>query len=133
MIFEIPGRLPGLNEIIDAAKQGNGKYQPYALMKEKYTEMIAWIAKKLPSYEKVALVITWYEPNSRRDPDNIMAGQKFILDALVQAGVIPNDSQKYIQGILHRFRVDKQNPRVEVEIVDAMSEPEKFEGQEMWD
>lgn len=132
MIFEIPGRLPGLNEIIEAAKQGKGKYQPYALMKEKYTEMIAWIAKKLPSYEKVALVITWYEPNSRRDPDNIMAGQKFILDALVQAGVIPNDSQKYIQGILHRFRVDKQNPRVEVEIIDA-TKIENFEGQELWD
>lgn len=133
MVFEIPGRLPGLNEIIDAAKQGKGKYQPYALMKEKYTEMIAWIAKKLPSYEKVALVITWYEPNSRRDPDNIMAGQKFILDALVHAGVIPNDSQRYIQGILHRFRVDKQNPRIEVEIVDTGKCAKALEGQELWD
>ena len=132
MVFEILGRLPGLNEIIEAAKQGKGKYQPYALMKEKYTEMIAWIAKKLPSYEKVALVITWYEPNSRRDPDNIMAGQKFILDGLVAAKVIPNDNQKYIVSIIHRFRVDKQNPRVEVEIIDA-TKRENFEGQELWD
>ena len=132
MAFEILGRLPGLNEIIEAAKQGKGKYQPYALMKEKYTEMIAWIAKKLPSYEKVALVITWYEPNSRRDPDNIMAGQKFILDGLVAAKVIPNDNQKYIVSIIHRFRVDKQNPRVEVEIIDA-TKIENFEGQELWD
>jgi len=132
MVFEILGRLPGLNEIIEAAKQGKGKYQPYALMKEKYTEMIAWIAKKLPSYEKVALVITWYEPNSRRDPDNIMAGQKFILDGLVAAKVIPNDNQKYIVSIIHRFRVDKQNPRVEVEIIDA-TKIENFEGQELWD
>ena len=133
MKFDIEGRLPGLNEIIEAAKQGKGKYQPYALMKEKYTEMIAWIAKKLPSYEKVALVITWYEPNSRRDPDNIMAGQKFILDGLVQAGAIPNDSQKYIAGIVHRFRVDKQNPRVEVEIVDIKENPKWNNEQELWD
>lgn len=133
MVFEIPGRLPGLNEIIDAAKQGKGKYQPYALMKEEYTNSIAWLAKKLPAYEKVALIITWYEPDRRRDPDNIMAGQKFILDGMVQAGTIPNDSQKYISGIIHRFRVDKQNPRVEVEIIDALKELEKFEGQELWD
>ena len=133
MKFEIPGRLPSLNEIIDAAKQGKGRYQPYALMKEEYTTMIGWLAKKLPNFEKVALIITWYEPNSRRDPDNIMAGQKFILDALVQAGVIPNDSQKYIQGILHRFDVDRKNPRVKVEILDMEKEPGDFEGQEDWD
>jgi hypothetical protein len=28
MTFEIPGRLPGLNEIIRAAKMGKGGYQP---------------------------------------------------------------------------------------------------------
>ncbi len=132
MVFEISGRLPGLNEIIEAAKQGKGKYQPYALMKEEYTTMIAWIAKKMPRFEKVVLIITWYEPDRRRDIDNIMAGQKFILDGLVQAGTIPNDSQKYISGIVHRFRVDKQNPRVEVEIIDA-TKIENFEGQELWD
>ena len=47
-----------------------------------------------------------------------MAGQKFILDGLVAAGTIPNDSQKYIKRIQHEFDVDKQNPRVEVVIED---------------
>jgi len=121
--FEIPGRLPGLNEIIDAAKRNPHEY---ARMKCEYTQMVAWLAKKLPRFNKVALIITWYEPDHRRDPDNIMAGQKFILDGLVVAGAISNDSQKYIQGIVHRFRVDKRNPRVEVEIVD-------IEKQELWD
>lgn len=133
MKFEIPGRLPGLNEIIDAAKQGKGKYQPYSIMKQTYTDMVAWLAKKLPAYKRVALMITWYEPNEKRDPDNIMAGQKFILDGMVQAGTIPNDSQKHIKGILHRFDVDRKNPRVEVEILDDMEkEPGDFEGQELW-
>ena len=119
MKFEIPGRLPGLNEIIDAAKQGKGKYQPYSIMKEEHTSMITWIAKMLPKYERVELIITWYEPDRRRDPDNIMAGQKFILDALVQAGVIPNDNQRYIAGITHRFEIDPVRPRVEVEIAEV--------------
>ena len=132
MKFEIPGRLPGLNEIIEAAKRGKGNYQPYSIMKQTYTDMVAWLAKKLPAYKRVALVITWYEPDRRRDPDNIMAGQKFILDGMVQAGTIPNDSQKHVKGILHRFDVDRKNPRVEVEILDMEKEPGDFEGQELW-
>jgi Holliday junction resolvase RusA-like endonuclease len=128
--LEIPGRLPGLNEIIDAAKDHFGAY---ARMKDEYTTMVAWLAKKLPKYEKVALIITWYEPDRRRDPDNIMAGQKFILDGLVVAGTIPNDNQRHIQGIIHRFGVDKQNPRVEVEIIDMEKASGEFEGQELWD
>ncbi len=133
MKFDIEGRLPGLNEIIDAAKQGKGKYQPYSMMKQTYTNMVAWLAKKLPKYEQVNITITWYEPNEKRDPDNIMAGQKFILDGLVQAGVLPGDSQKYIQGITHRFKVDKLNPRVEVEILDIKENPEWNNEQELWD
>lgn len=129
MKFEIPGRLPGLNEIIDAAKRNPHEY---ARMKETCTAMVAWLAKKLPRFEKVALVITWYEPDQRRDLDNIMAGQKFILDGLVAAGTIPNDSQKYVRGIMHRFEVDRQNPRVEVEIVDVEKNEKPLEGQE-WD
>ena len=120
MTLTIPGRLPGLNEIIDAAKLRGRNYKEYATMKDRNTQMVAWLAKKagLPKYEKAYLIITWYEPNGRRDPDNVMAGQKFILDGLVQAGVLPGDSQKYIQGIYHRFRVDRKNPRVEVVIED---------------
>jgi len=127
--LKIPGRLPGLNEIIAAAKEHFGSY---ANMKDEYTASIAWLAKKLPKYEKVALIITWYEPDKRRDLDNIMAGQKFILDGLVAAGTIPNDSQKYVRGIIHRFKVDRKNPRVEVEIVDVEKNEKALEGQE-WD
>lgn len=129
MKFEIPGRLPGLNEIIDAAKRNPHEY---ARMKETCTAMVAWLATKLPEFNKVVIIITWYEPDERRDPDNIMAGQKFILDGLVAAGTIPNDSQKYVRGIVHRFKVDRKNPRVEVEIVDVEKNEKALEGQE-WD
>ena len=120
MTFEIPGKLPGMNEIIRAAKCGKKRYQPYAAMKHEYTDMITWLAKKLPPYDAVNVVITWHEPDNRRDIDNIAAGgTKFIMDALVQAGVIMDDSQRYVKSISHRFAVDRQNPRVEVEIKEA--------------
>ncbi|NLY47586.1 MAG: RusA family crossover junction endodeoxyribonuclease, partial [Clostridiales bacterium] len=102
---------------------------------KEYTEEVAWLAKqaRLPKFEKAYLVITWFEPDRRRDPDNIMAGQKFILDGLVAAGAIPNDSQKHIKGIVHRFKVDRKEPRVEVEIIDTEKASGEFEGQELWD
>jgi len=116
MKFEIPGRLPGLNEIIDAAKDHFGAY---ARMKDEHTTMVAWLAKKLPRYKRVNITITWYEPNGKRDPDNIMAGQKFILDGLVMAGVIPNDTRKHINSIKHIPEIDRVNPRVEVELEEV--------------
>lgn len=119
MIIEYPGRLPGLNEIIDAAKQGKGKYQPYAIMKDHYTSEIGWLAKKLPKYNKVDITITWYEPNLRRDPDNIMAGQKFILDGLVAGGAIPKDTRRHVNSITHIPELDRENPRVEIEVQEV--------------
>ena len=113
----IPGRLPGLNEITDAAR--TSKYES-ANMKKAYTELVAWCAKsaRLPHFDRVDLVITWYEPNQKRDKDNITAGQKFILDGLVTSGVLKNDGWKQIGDISHRFRIDKYNSRVEVELIE---------------
>jgi Holliday junction resolvase RusA-like endonuclease len=85
-------------------------------MKKNHEEKICWIIKKLPQFDKVKIRITWYEPNAMRDPDGIIAGLKFIMDSLVKMKVIPNDSQKYIKGIENIFDIDRDNPRIEVEI-----------------
>jgi Holliday junction resolvase RusA-like endonuclease len=114
----IPGRLPGLNDMIEAARRN--RYES-AKMKKKYTELTAWYARsaRLPRFDRVDLVITWYEPNQKRDKDNITAGQKFILDGLVQAGVIANDGWKQVGKITHDCQVDSKNPRVEVELIEV--------------
>lgn len=119
MKIEYLGRLPGLNEIITESKKGRGKYQPYAIMKEQYTSEIGWLAKKMPSYQKVNVTITWIEPNRRRDPDNIQAGAKFVMDGLVAGGVIKDDSQRYVKSIRHFFEVDKENPRIEIDVEEV--------------
>jgi Holliday junction resolvase RusA-like endonuclease len=121
MQFEIPGRLPGTNEIIDAAKKKARNYKAYAMMKDEYTDIVAWLAKKLPKYNRINLAITWYEPNEKRDIDNIAGGAKFILDGLVRAGTIPDDSRKYIGSITHRFETDRENPRIEVLVEEVES------------
>lgn len=115
----IPGELPDLNTIIAESKKGRGKWQPYNEMKQEYTNIVAWIAKSeiKKQLKKIDLEITWICKNRRKDKDNISGGgTKFILDGLVAAGVIKNDGWKQIGDIYHKFKVDKHNPRVEVEI-----------------
>ena len=64
-----------------------------------------------------AIFITYrfFEPNKRRDLDNISAfAHKVIQDALVKSGIIRNDGWKEIVGFVDTFAVDKERPRIEV-------------------
>ncbi len=119
MKLTIPGTLPSLNEIINASKRS--KYV-YVEMKDTAINTVGWsfkgamIGDRAP--EKADYAFTWYCPNKRKDKDNIMAGQKFVFDALQEMGFISNDGWQQIGSITHRFEVDKQNPRIEVEITE---------------
>lgn len=121
MKIVIPGELPTMNEIIAESKRGRGKYQPYNEIKREYTETIAWIVKSKikKKYKRINLEIMWVCKNRRKDKDNIIAGTKFILDGLVEGGAIPNDGWKEIGNINHRFKTDKNDPRVEVVITEV--------------
>lgn len=114
----IPGELPSMNEIIDEAKS---HYAKYSSMKKEHTEAVAWIAKAGigKKLKKIDLNITWHCKDRMKDKDNIMAGTKFILDGLKDGGVIKNDGWRHIGDINHSFKVDKKNPRVEVEIKEV--------------
>lgn len=118
MKITIPGELPTMNEIIDAAKSHYGEY---AKMKRANTGLVALVARRAPRQQRVDLKIKWYRANKRHDKDNIMAGQKFIFDGLKEAGVIKGDGWKQIGKIEHDFDVDKRNPRVEVELIEVPS------------
>ena len=62
----------------------------------------------------------WYEKNQRRDLDNISSfGRKVIQDALVKTGVLVNDGWKDILGFSDAFFVDKDRPRIEVDIMEV--------------
>jgi len=118
------GRLPSLNEIITM------HYQTYTKLKrEAYRVMVALARRYLRPVEffPIQIHFHWYVANRKIDPDNISAaGRKLILDALQQAGIIPNDGwDQFIEkeGEVMPFRdfysVDKDNPRIEVEIYPA--------------
>lgn len=119
--FEIPGRLPGLNEIVAAAKKPGRNYKDYSNMKREDTELVAWCAKlaKVPKLSKIFISVLWIESNTKRDKDNIAGGMKFICDGLKMAEVIKDDGWKNVEGFIHAFDVDKANPRIIVEVQEV--------------
>ena len=113
MKIVIPGELPNLNQIIDMAKTHWTKYRE---MKAENTDLVAWCAKGQEKVERADFFFTWYAKDRRTDPDNLSAAQKFGFDGLVKAGVMEKDGWKQIRSITHRFEVDRENPRCEIEI-----------------
>lgn len=119
--FEIPGRLAGANELIGGI---NRNRFVGASIKKKETKRCAEAARGLKKIDfPVKVVISWFEPNKRRDIDNISFGAKFILDGLIQAGKLSNDGRKQVQAIQHEFpSPSPNNPRVAVWIQEHTNE-----------
>jgi Holliday junction resolvase RusA-like endonuclease len=114
--FTIPGELTDLNTYIN--KERANKYAA-AKIKEDNTNLVAHLARKIKPLENINLTIHWYCKNKKKDKDNISFAIKFILDGMVKAGVIKNDGWNDIEGFQHKFYIDKDYPRVEVEISDS--------------
>lgn len=60
----------------------------------------------------VVIELSWQEPNNRRDVDNIQSSKKFILDALVEMKILPNDTRKWVTQIYDTVTTDKEHPGV---------------------
>lgn len=118
-IITVYGELPDLNTIIDQSKS---HWANYSKMKKTYTSRVAQAAIGAKKVKKADIDITYYCKNRRKDPDNIIGGgNKFVLDGLVKAGVIPNDGWRHVNSLNCRCRLDKNNPRVEIRIREATS------------
>lgn len=119
MQLVVKGQLPGLNEYTRACR--SNRYIG-AQMKSDAEQLISLFIRNQhlePVPGKVYVSFTWYEPNERRDPDNVAFAKKFILDALVANGIIEGDSRKYIKGFSDEVITDKKNPRIVIDITSA--------------
>lgn len=117
--FIIPGRLPGLNEIVGASRSNKFKA---AKQKTDIQALIRACAFRLRNkkLERVNVKVEWHEKDKRRDKDNIRAGVKFILDALQEINAIANDNWSVINEITDSYVVDKADPKVVVEITEVV-------------
>ncbi len=114
----IKGKLDNLNDYITECH--SSRYAGADLKHKNENTVLCAIYEQLGRtriQNKVKMRYKWYEPNSRRDMDNISSfGRKVIQDALVKAKIITDDGWKNILGFSDEFYVDKENPRIEVVI-----------------
>ena len=110
--YIIPFIPPSNNQFI-------GKNQRFAYQKAKkeWAEIIRLYTLKNKPHKPIKqcrlTLFYYFKDRARRDPDNYSG--KFILDGLVKAGVIFDDSFFNINLIL-KANVDKGNPRLEITI-----------------
>jgi Holliday junction resolvase RusA-like endonuclease len=115
--FNITTELPGLNEYIKFERAN--KFKAIKLKKQ-YTDICGLFSKKIKSKIKkdtnYSLIINWTVKNNKKDPDNIYFAVKFILDGMVKAGVLQNDTRRFIGSIHHNISTgEKYN--IEVNLI----------------
>lgn len=113
----IEGQLPNLNDYTKACR--SNRYAGAKMKQDSERIISAYIMQQLKGVAfdgTVSLNFRWYEPNKRRDLDNICFAKKFILDALVNNGIIKADGWQGVAGFTDQFFIDKEFPRIEVDI-----------------
>lgn len=118
MKLTIPGEMTDLNTFI---KQNRANKFAGANVKKEETDRVVMecmVSRLQPVTEyPVRVRFTWYSKNAKKDIDNIAFAKKFILDGLVEAGILMNDSRKFVVGFTDDFEIDTHKPRVEVEVL----------------
>ena len=121
----VHGQLPGRNEWIKADRRhwaAGGK------LKKQATELVAWEAaiQHIKPVEKCHITIQCFEPDMKRDSDNVVSGAiKPILDGLKLARIIKDDSRKYVNISTLPVELDRENPRIEVLIKEKCNDNSK--------
>lgn len=122
--FTIPGKLPGMNEIIDENRRG---WQAGARLKKDTDAFIRLCIRNAqkrgqiwPIRGRVVVHIVWQEKTALRDPDNVFAGVKFIFDALTAEKILASDTRKTISGLTHQYiKGDRDEITVEIELMEG--------------
>ena len=89
------GRLPSANDLIQINRVNRFKG---ASLKKKYTQELADVfgtQTQVRFKGHVTCYVNFYEDSMRRDDDNVISGLKYVMDGLVTAGIIKDDSPKY--------------------------------------
>lgn len=120
------GRLPSTNDLIQLNRTNRFAG---ASMKKTHTRELAETFRAQTSErftEHVTCTVKFFEDTMRRDDDNVISGCKYLLDGLVTAGIIKDDSpkSKYLHLKAERFQskllVDgKKVPYITVRIEES--------------
>ena len=124
LTFTVTHKFPSLNEAIAEAKK---HWSLYARMKRANTNLVADYIRSLRRagnfplevFDKASVYMIFEEraKGKLRDWDNITFAKKFILDGMVEACIIPDDSPKHIVSLTERvFYGDEYSVMVRIEV-----------------
>jgi len=119
--FSIPGEMVDLNTYIQAERS---YYQKSAKIKKEETWRTVARIRELFGSDMVIMeemyplhiLFVWHTKNTRKDPDNVDFARKYILDGMVNSGLLRNDSRKEIGSLHSMFGTEKDSPYVEVRV-----------------
>jgi len=117
--------FPGANELEDAAR---AHWSVGHKLRKKWKDWFIIHMVPLPKrkLKRVWLKIKYFEVNMEgphaRDPDNIAAIKKVLLDSLVDSEVIPNDKHETIKGWTESFVLAEGNGGIVLRLVDMDKE-----------
>lgn len=104
-------------------------------LKQKWKDFIVWYVDRLGytslSIDQCEISQTiYYDTNRRHDLDNGVP--KFILDGLVESGMIIDDDSKHVKKLTLRCDTDRDNPRtvIRIRIISLGKREEREEKQD---
>ena len=120
---EIPCKFPSFNEYVKACRTNRYKGADY---KKRIENTISYFLADLPIIQKPIFVqITWVEGNNKRDWDNVIYAKKFIMDAIVALGKLPNDGRKNVKGYTDICAYEKGVWKAIIEIIEIDEKGER--------
>lgn len=125
--------MDGMNEIVKESRACAAYANVRKAENEQWVAGFARAAMREAGWETKdrlhTVVLTFVEPNMKRDDDNIFAGAKYVLDALCKpvvgesrtvhrngCGAIPDDDPRHVALVCKRGAEDRNNPGIKVKI-----------------
>lgn len=111
-----------MNEFISANRSAHG-ICANSMKRKSQKEISAYLRQQLKTLhitKPIFIHYVYYEPNKRRDLDDISGYfHKVFQDSLVHSNVITDDGWSYVVGFSDNFHVSADNPRIEITIEEV--------------
>ena len=111
--------------ILNLNQYRNTHFRVLNYAKQLYKDWMKPQIVKSKKKEKIMIVYKVYANSNRHyDVGNVCCvHEKFFEDAFVELGKLPDDNKDYIPLVIYmRGGVDKENPRVDIEVIDFNEE-----------